>query len=106
MNKKYQSYYTKSDPILSYMVNVLNINQGDAIFEPCGGDGVFVDKILDLSIESNITIFELDPNAVEVLNDKYSENDKIKIKQTDTQPITGPIMRTTTARRAKSNEPK
>lgn len=84
MNKTYQSYYTKSDPILSYMVNKLNIKSGDAIFEPCGGDGVFIDKILDLSIESDITIYELNPNAIETLKKKYSSNNNIRIKQTDT----------------------
>lgn len=43
----YQPHYTKSDPILNYMAGMLDFQPQDLIFEPCGGDGVFVDKILE-----------------------------------------------------------
>ena len=43
-DKTYQAYYTKSDPITDYMVSMLNLQPSDTVFEPCGGDGVFVDK--------------------------------------------------------------
>ena len=52
-----QAYYTKSDPILNYMINMLHFHPQDSILEPCGGDGVFVDKILEKSPTSNIFIY-------------------------------------------------
>ena len=83
-NIRYQSYYTKSEPILDYMTNMLNLAPQDSIFEPCGGDGVFVDKMLSLLPSANISIFELNPEAVTILKHKYVKNDNIRIKLTDT----------------------
>ena len=40
--RKYQVFYTKSIPIVDYMVEKLSIQENDKIFKPCGGDGVFV----------------------------------------------------------------
>lgn len=80
----YQSHYTKSEPILNYMTSMLNIKPQDSIFEPCGGDGVFVDKILEKNPSSDICIYELNPAAVEVLRNKYKNSEKIRIKETDT----------------------
>lgn len=81
---EYQSYYTKSEPILDYMANMLDFKQQDSIFEPCGGDGMFVDKVLSKLPSAKISIFELNPKAISVLQQKYSSNKNITIKQTDT----------------------
>jgi len=35
-SRKYQAFYTKSTPIVDYMVNKLALNPSDKIFEPCG----------------------------------------------------------------------
>lgn len=43
----YQAYYTKSNPILNYMTGMLHFKPHDLILDPCGGDGVFIDKILE-----------------------------------------------------------
>jgi len=86
MNKDltYQAYYTKSDPILNYMTRILDITPHDSILEPCGGDGVFVDKILESNPSARIDVFELDPNSVSTLKVKYLRNPNISIKLTDT----------------------
>ena len=80
----FQSHYTKSEPILSYMTSMLDFQPHDSIFEPCGGDGVFVDKILETNPDANICIYELNPTAVEALRNKYKHSDNIRIKETDT----------------------
>ncbi|MEE1085205.1 MAG: N-6 DNA methylase [Paludibacteraceae bacterium] len=80
----YQAHYTKSDPILNYMTGILDFKPQDSIFEPCGGDGVFVDKILEKSPLSKICIYELNPTAVDVLRSKYKHSKNIRIKETDT----------------------
>lgn len=80
----YQAYYTKSDPILNYMINMLHFHPQDSILEPCGGDGVFVDKILEKSPTSNIFIYELNPVAACNLRIKYKKDSNVFVKETDT----------------------
>ena len=83
MNEKltFQAYYTKSDPILSYMTDMLNLQPQDSIFEPCGGDGVFVDKILEKSSSSNITIYELNPKATKRKKNYLKDSTQIYIQK-------------------------
>lgn len=80
----YQAYYTKSEPILKYMTDMLHLKPQDTIWEPCGGDGAFVDKILEVSPSSNISVFELNPQAADYLRYKYHNCQNIHIKLTDT----------------------
>lgn len=80
----YQAYYTKSDPILNYMTGMLNFEPHDEILEPCGGDGVFIDKILEHNPDAHVNIFELNPSAVIGLKEKYSSKPGISVKETDT----------------------
>lgn len=80
----YQAYYTKSEPILTYMTNMLHLEPKDSIWEPCGGDGAFVDKILEVSPSSNISVFELNPQAADYLRFKYHKCENVHIKMTDT----------------------
>ncbi len=80
----YQSYYTKSDSILNYMTGMLKLKPDDTVLEPCGGDGVFVDKILELYPEIRISIYELNPSAVNTLRVKYQQKRNITVKETDT----------------------
>lgn len=80
----YQSYYTKSEPILNYMIGMIDLHPTDSILEPCGGDGVFVDKILEKLPDSNINVFELNPDAVHNLKEKYFDKRNIHIRLTDT----------------------
>lgn len=84
MNRVYQAYYTKCEPILNYMVSKLNLRDGDTVFEPCGGDGVFVDKILSVNENLSVSVFELNPEAVSNLNDKYVSNFNVNVHHTDT----------------------
>ena len=80
----YQAYYTKSDPILNYMTGMLNFDPHDEILEPCGGDGVFIDKILEHNPDAHVNVFELNTSAVIGLKEKYSAKPGISVKETDT----------------------
>ena len=51
MEHIFRSYYTKSDFITNYMVNMLDLTPSDTILEPSAGDGVFVDKLLELNTQ-------------------------------------------------------
>lgn len=82
--RKYQAFYTKSTPIVDYMVSKLSLKQSDKIFEPCGGDGVFVEAILNENEFAQIDICELNPKSVGILNEKFSHYLKVRIRQCDT----------------------
>lgn len=82
--RKYQAFYTKSTPIVDYMVNKLNLKASDRIFEPCGGDGVFVESILANYEYANIDICELNENAYQTLLSKFNKYPTINIRQCDT----------------------
>ncbi len=82
--RKYQAFYTKSTPIVEYMVDQLLLNPTDKIFEPCGGDGVFIEAILDRNKFANIDICELNPASIEVLQNKFSAFQNVNIRKCDT----------------------
>jgi phospholipid N-methyltransferase len=84
MNSLYQQYYTKSNEIVTYMMNKLSVKPNSLILEPCAGDGVFVDALLKTEKEIEIDVFELDPTEAMKLNEKYKNYDNIFIRNEDT----------------------
>ena len=84
MEHVYQSFYTKSDPIVNYMARQLEIKPGLRVLEPCAGDGVFVDALLNLSHDLSIDIYELNPEAVSILRKAFGDFPNIRITHGDT----------------------
>jgi phospholipid N-methyltransferase len=82
--RKYQAFYTKSTPIVDYMVSKLSLKDGDKIFEPCGGDGVFVEAILENNEFAHIDICELNSQSVATLYNKFSNYRNVTIRECDT----------------------
>lgn len=82
--RTYQAFYTKSTPIVDYMVNKLSLKDTDKIFEPCGGDGVFIEAILEENDFADIDICELNPTSIEVLQSKFSNYKNVTIRHCDT----------------------
>ncbi|MBS3921518.1 MAG: N-6 DNA methylase [Nitrosarchaeum sp.] len=82
--RKYQAFYTKSTPIVDYMVDKLLLKPTDKIFEPCGGDGVFIEAILDANEFANIDICELNPASIAILQSKFSTFQNVSIRECDT----------------------
>lgn len=83
-NRIYQAYYTKSDPIVNYMVSLLSLKGSEKILEPCAGDGVFIDPIVKTFPDVQIDAFELNDNSYSNLHVKYSDFENINVKKTDT----------------------
>lgn len=83
-NRIYQAYYTKSKPIVDYMIDLLSLTGNEKVLEPCAGDGVFIDPIINEFSNVNIDAFELNGDSYKNLLVKYSDYDNIEIKQTDT----------------------
>ncbi|MGL5889054.1 MAG: Eco57I restriction-modification methylase domain-containing protein, partial [Bacteroidia bacterium] len=66
------------------MVHKLNLKSTDKIFEPCGGDGVFIEAIIAENEFANIDVCELNENAYKTLINKFSSFPTINIRQCDT----------------------
>ena len=81
--RKYQAYYTKSNSIVTYMTKLLNLNGSERILEPCAGDGVFIDSIINLFPNISIDALELSIDSVKMLLQKYRKSKSIQIRQTD-----------------------
>jgi hypothetical protein len=58
--------------------------QGDRILEPCGGDGVFVEAILNIIPNANIDVYELNEIAFSTLQHKFNNYPTVRIKYGDT----------------------
>lgn len=84
MTKIYQNYYTKSQYITSYMVSRLDLEEGDYVFEPCGGDGAFIDELILYKKNIKIDSCDLDPDAISILRAKYKEEKNINIWEANT----------------------
>lgn len=54
------------------MVSLLNLNSDNNILEPCAGDGAFIDQILSSGHEGEIQLYDMNPESIEKLNNKYS----------------------------------
>ncbi len=80
----YQAYYTKSEPIVNYMLSLLDLKGSEKILEPCAGDGVFIDPIINLFPNIQIDALELNEISYTNLLTKYAHKNNIKIKKTDT----------------------
>jgi tRNA1(Val) A37 N6-methylase TrmN6 len=84
MGNIYQQYYTKSQEILKYMINKLSLKPNSFLLEPCAGDGVFIDAVLEKENKLNIDAFELDPEEADRLVKKYNAYNNVKIRNEDT----------------------
>lgn len=80
----YCSYYTKSEYITDYMLDRLQVQSDSVILEPSAGDGVFIDPLLEIDSNLNITAIDLNPEAVTLLKGKYLNYPNIKILEADT----------------------
>jgi len=83
-NRIYQAYYTKSEPIVHYMVELLELKGAETILEPCAGDGIFIDFIIDKFKQVKLDAFELNCDAFKLLSEKYDAYENVIVKQTDT----------------------
>lgn len=84
MNKAYQAYYTKSQPILAYMVSRLRPRAHCRVLEPCAGDGVLVDAVLSIESDLDVDAYEFNPAAVQGLLKKYGNASRVHVTQSDT----------------------
>jgi hypothetical protein len=80
----YQQYYTKSNEIVTYMINKLGVKPNSSVLEPCAGDGVFIEALLQNGENITIDAFELDPEEAKKLKDNFRAYTNVSIKNEDT----------------------
>lgn len=78
------SYYTKSQFITDYMIKMLDLKDDDVLLEPAAGDGVFIDEVLKGNPNLDITALDLNPEAVRILTEKYTNKNNVNVIETDT----------------------
>ena len=80
--REFCAFYTESDPILTYMVKKLGVENSDLVLEPCAGDGVFIEKIFEMHKDKDFQIEAMDLNteAIKNLEDKF-DNEIVRVKQ-------------------------
>jgi len=83
--REFCAFYTESDPILTYMVKKLGVENSDLVLEPCAGDGVFIEKIFEMHKDKDFQIEAMDLNteAIKNLEDKF-DNKIVRVRQADT----------------------
>ena len=80
---EFQAFYTNCNYITSYMVSLLDLKSGNKVLEPCAGDGAFVDQILSDGHDVEIQLYDMNPESVENLNNKYRAIKNIAVEQDD-----------------------
>lgn len=66
------------------MVSMLSLKPEDLILEPCGGEGAFIDTLLEKSPQCFIDTVDLNDESIDIMKMKYSEYPNIKIRKTNT----------------------
>jgi len=84
VNDVYRQFYTKSSAIVSYMVTKLSLDSGMKVLEPCAGDGIFIDALLNLTKDISIDAYELNPDTIELLRAKYKSTPAVSVIHEDT----------------------
>ncbi|KLI01677.1 hypothetical protein SINU_12140 [Sporolactobacillus inulinus CASD] len=66
------------------MVKKLDFTENHLVLEPSAGDGVFIDALLRKHPNTNITAYDLNPKAVNVMSDKYRSFENVNVIESDT----------------------
>jgi phospholipid N-methyltransferase len=66
------------------MIQKLPVNANSYILEPCAGDGVFIDALLNINQNVKIDAFEIDKTEANKLKNKYSSQKNISVMNEDT----------------------
>ena len=84
MATQYQAYYTEEKNITHYMASSLGLGDQSLVLEPCGGEGAFIDALLDVCPHCTIDTNDIAATAVSVLTSKYDNNTNVNVRFADT----------------------
>lgn len=84
MRDRLCSYYTDSKEITTYMASMLDIKDNDIVLEPSAGSGLFIDELLTENKNIHIDALDIDKKAISILKEKYKNDSRVNIRETDT----------------------
>jgi adenine-specific DNA-methyltransferase len=77
--KVYQSFYTHSEAISSYMVDELMLDDTQTVLEPCAGDGALIKQMLSRHKKITIDAYDIDSQAIATLHQTFFAQPDIAI---------------------------
>lgn len=80
----YRAFFTADEALGDYMVGLLDLSEGDRLFEPAAGEGHLIDSVKKIQSSCLITAYELNFKQIDNLNAKYGGDDSVKIVERDT----------------------
>jgi len=80
----YRAFFTADEALGDYMVGLLDLSEGDRLFEPAAGDGHLIDSVKKTQSTCSITAYELNSKQIDNLNAKFGGDDSVKIVERDT----------------------
>ncbi len=80
---EFQAFYTNCNHITSYMVGLLDLQEDSKVLEPCAGDGAFIDQIITHEHKGEVHLFDLNPESIKNIKDKYGSFKNIKAEIDD-----------------------
>lgn len=80
---EFQAFYTNCDFITSYMTSLLDISSKKNLLEPSAGDGAFIDQVLTDGFDGKIKAYEMNPESVLKLKEKYDQVPNVNIELKD-----------------------
>jgi adenine-specific DNA-methyltransferase len=79
----FRSYYTNDAVLVSYMVSLLALKDGDYCLEPSAGSGCFIDGLLATGKDINICAIEISVAAADILSCKYQDAENVTVIHSD-----------------------
>lgn len=79
----YRAFYTQDDDLASYMVRLLNPQQGRHCLEPSAGSGHFITALLKHCPDVEITALEISKEALKKLHANFSNYPSVHICEQD-----------------------
>ncbi|WP_081842253.1 Eco57I restriction-modification methylase domain-containing protein [Actinomadura welshii] len=74
---KFQAYFTTSEPIIRYMVEMLQPEPGQRILEPSAGHGAFIEALLEQTPNVDIDAYELNEDSFLELKRRFSGKNNV-----------------------------
>ena len=81
---QYRAFFTVDEALGDYMVSLLDLSQDDSLLEPAAGDGHLIESIRKAQSSCSVTAYELNPQQIRNLHNKFGSDASIHIFERDT----------------------
>ena len=81
---RYQAHFTSSEPIIEYMVKMLQPSAGHLVLEPAAGHGSFIQAVLDAAPDVQVDAYELHEDSFLELKTRYLDDSRVSLIHANT----------------------